>query len=156
MLRIPNPNAKVEFIEAGMRLLEVDSSLHAQVQKGIDYMLEKEDISNLCYAFALGSGKQYGKEGDEDYDKLKRISDQVVQMDEEDVLALQLKPKNECPKWFQIVWAPTVGEFMNNICTEVVSKYKPELQKDDTTMGKSLAWVVVRVGLGKVIHKQAF
>lgn len=60
MLRIPNPDAKVEFIEAAMRLLEIDESLYAQIKKGIEYMLEKEDISKLCSAFALGSGKERG------------------------------------------------------------------------------------------------
>lgn len=60
MLRIPNPDAKVEFIEAAMRLLEIDESLYAQIKKGIECMLEKEDISQLCSAFEIGSGKERG------------------------------------------------------------------------------------------------
>ena len=60
MLRIPNPDAKKEFIEAAMRLLEISNSLYDQIKNGIDYMLEKEDISKLCEAFALGSRKERG------------------------------------------------------------------------------------------------
>ena len=78
-------------------------------------------------------------------------------MDPKDVPNLKLKIKNEYPEWFQADWAPTVGEFMDKICkAQVVSKYKTELQKDDKTMGTSLAWTVVRVGLGKVLYQRAF
>jgi hypothetical protein len=98
-----------------------------------------------------------GKKHSENYDNLKRISDAIVRMDPKDVLKLPLKPQKECPEWFQVDWAPTVGEFMDKICkNQVLSKYKPELQKDDATMGRSLAWVVVRVGLGKILYERAF
>ena len=43
-----------------MRLLEIDERLFAQVKKGIEYMLEKEDISSLCLAFSKTHGKERG------------------------------------------------------------------------------------------------
>jgi len=230
----------VEFVEAAMRLLEINESLFAMVKEGIAMMLDCEDISKLCKAFEIGHGEQRGvrdtiqgevtiqevvfnrflvcrnpldkvnseyvvkkqeresnkqtkkktidivytdhkgkrrfcfelkniRVGDlecgkkfavkglEDYDQLKKISDSFAKMDEEDVLQSQLKPMEECPKWFQEDWAPTIGEFMENIKTQqVLNRYKPELQKDDSTEGRSLAWVVVRVGLGKIVFKRAF
>jgi len=92
----------------------------------------------------------------DNYDKLKKISDTIVEMDSRNVLKLNLKPQNECPQWFQSDWAPTVEEFMVKSCKQVASKYQAELQKDDIKMGKSLAWVVVRVGLGKIFNQKAF
>jgi len=235
LFRIPNLDAKIDFIEAAVSLLEIDGSLYAQIKKGIEYMLEKEDISNLCSSFAFGSEKERGvrdtiqgevtfqevvfnrllvcrnpldkvnseyvvkkaeresnqqtnkktidivytdHEGHrrfcfelknirvqdlecgklylDNYDKLKKISDTIVEMDSRNVLKLNLKPQNECPQWFQSDWAPTVEEFMVKSCKQVASKYQAELQKDDIKMGKSLAWVVVRVGLGKIFNQKAF
>lgn len=105
----------------------------------------------------LECGKAFGEKGQENFDKLKSISDLIAQMNTENVLNLALKPKHECPNWFQEDWEPTVGKFMDKICNiQVVKKYKPELQKDDATAGRSLAWVIVRVGLGKVLFKRAF
>jgi len=236
LFRMPNPDAKVEFIEAAFRLLEIDESLYAMVKEGVRYMLEKEDISHLCSTFAHGHGKERGvrdaiqgevtfqevvfnrllvcrnpldkvnseyvvkKEeresnqqtkkktidivytdhdghrrfcfelknirvqelllgmmNSENYDKLKEISDSIVQMTPIEVCTLKLKPKELCPEWFQVDWAPTVGGFMEKICSgQVRGKYKPDLQKDDDKEGKALAWVVVRVGLGRVINQQAF
>jgi len=60
LFRIPNLDAKIDFIEAAVSLLEIDGSLYAQIKKGIEYMLEKEDISNLCSSFAFGSEKERG------------------------------------------------------------------------------------------------
>ena len=98
----------------------------------------------------LNCGKNYSK----NYDKLKEISDEIAQMDPKDVLNLHFKPENERPKWFPLV--STVGEFMEVCKSDVLHKYQPQLQKDDATIGRSLAWVVIRVGLGKVIYKRAF
>jgi hypothetical protein len=54
LFRIPNSDAKVEFVEAAMRTLEIDMSLFAHVKEGINKMLENEDISLLCKAFEQG------------------------------------------------------------------------------------------------------
>lgn len=43
-----------------MRILEVDESFIAQVSKGIELMLQSEDITKLCAAFANGHGEQRG------------------------------------------------------------------------------------------------
>ena len=59
-LKIPNLDAKKDFIEAAMRLLEIDNNLYTQIKEGIEYMLEKEDISKLCSVFEHGSGKEQG------------------------------------------------------------------------------------------------
>lgn len=88
--------------------------------------------------------------------ELKRKSDTLAMLDYEDALELALKPKEDCPGWFQHDWAPTVGQFMDKIVNEVKRKYQPELQKDDGVYGTSLAWVIVRVGLGKILHKRVF
>jgi len=235
LVRIPNPDAKKEYVEAAMSMFEIDTNLFGHVKEGIDEMLEKEDISLLCNAFEQGhniergvrdtiqgevsfqevvfnrlllcrkpldkvnseyvvskaereSKKQTRKKAidivytdtqknrrfcfelknlrvqdllagrghDENYDILKNISNSIAKSDSNTILKYALKPKDEYPKWLQEDWAPTVGEFMDNICNQVCSKYQTDLQKDDLTQGKSLAWVIVRVGLGKVIYRRAF
>jgi len=233
--RIPNSDAKVEFVEAAMRTLEIDMSLFTHVKEGIDKMLENEDISVLCKAFEQGhkdrgvrdtiqgevsfqevvfnrlllcrnpldkvnseyvvakkdreSNQQAkkktidivytdyktkrrfcfelknlrvqdllaGNKNEDKHDILKRVSTKFSTIEDKTILEYALKPKIECPIWFQEDWAPTVGEFMEKICkNQVCSKYQPDLQKDDLTEGKSLAWVIVRVGLGKVIYQRVF
>jgi hypothetical protein len=90
------------------------------------------------------------------YDKLKEVSDMIAKQNIDMVLSLELKPQNECPVWFQQVWAPTVGGFVEKIVAEVKNKYQVDLQKDDKQSGKALAWVIVRVGLGKLIYTRVF
>jgi hypothetical protein len=91
----------------------------------------------------------------ENYDKLKELSDNISGWIENQVLMLNLRPINDFPYWFE-GWGQTVAQFMDNICEIVKNKYKNELQKDDAVSGKSLAWVVVRIGLGRVIYKRVF
>ena len=69
------------------------------------------------------------KKYEDNDNELKKISDQIVQLDEEDVYPIQLKPRDSCPRWFREDWAPTVGEFIQNIQQQVVIKYKSKLQK---------------------------
>jgi hypothetical protein len=240
-------------VEAAKRILEIDRSLETQMKQGIDYMLEKEDISRLCKAFGNGHKEERGsreviqgevtfqegtllqqrdnnililvvcfnrllvcrklndsvfseygvskKERDskgpyhsgivdimykdneghrrfcfelknirvedleigmeygqrKDWDELKDLSDKIAEMEDQDVLALKLKPKHKSPQWFQSMWASTVGEFMDNTCKyQLGGRYKDKLQADDEECGRSLAWVVTRVGLGKVLCKKVF
>jgi hypothetical protein len=59
-LRIPNPDARKEFVEAGMRLLEVDKSLFKLCRNGISKMLQEEDITLLCSSFAEAHKEERG------------------------------------------------------------------------------------------------
>lgn len=60
LVRIPNPDAKKEYVEAAMSMFEIDTSLFGHVKEGIDEMLEKEDISLLCNAFEQGHDIERG------------------------------------------------------------------------------------------------
>ncbi len=247
-VKIPNPDAKVEFVEAAMRILEINEGLYGEVKTGIEYMLQNEDISLLCEAFAKGHGTERGvrdtiqgevsfqeglltqitvlilavcfnrllvcrkpldkvnseyvvkrseRESNnqtkkntmdvvytdhnghrrfcfelknirvqdleigmkylQDYDKLKELSESIAKMDDNQVRALRLQPKDKCPNWFLGDWEQTVGEFVDKIIqTQVLGKYMQPLKQGDKTDGRSLAWVIVRVGLGKLIWKKAF
>jgi hypothetical protein len=243
ILRIPNLDAKKEFIEAALRIFDIDHSLLAHIKAGINFMKEKEDVSELCYAFELGSqtdrgvrdiiqgeasfaevvfnrllvcrhpldkvkteysvdkevresnnqtrkksidivytdfyqkrrfcfelknlriqdlmiGVPYAIPKQENYDKLKELSDEVASMNLDQVLNLQLRPKEyyeqQKATWILPNFAPTVYAFMENVKKEVSSKYKGLLQQDDKTDGRALAWVLLRVGLGKVVASRVF
>jgi len=92
----------------------------------------------------------------QNYDRLKEISDSIARMAPNEVLNLALKPKQDFEHWFHPLWAPTIGKFIDHVQKDVVDKYQVELQKDDQACGRALSWVIVRVGLGKVLCNRVF
>jgi hypothetical protein len=93
---------------------------------------------------------------------LKQMSDNISNMsDVRAVFALQLQPKEhfiqQKATWIVENYGSTVREYLDNVIkNQIIGKYKDKLQKDDSKNGKSIAWVVCRIGLGKVVHLPAF
>ncbi len=94
--------------------------------------------------------------GQENYDQLKELSNQIARMNPSDVMKLELRESNYYEKWFQTIWAPTVESFMERVKNDVIKKYQAKLQADDQKEGRALAWILVRVGLGKVLFLRVF
>jgi hypothetical protein len=57
---IPNANAKLEFIQQSAQLLDIHDNIAQYVKQGIHYMLEFDDISELCKSFEEACTEERG------------------------------------------------------------------------------------------------